>query len=728
VRVRTVGTTLGIDLGTTHTVALLAGPDRPARPLLFDSSPLLASAVFAAEDGRLLVGRDAERRARLAPERFEPNPKRRIDEGRVLLGTSEYPVVDLLAAVLGRVGAEAVRVAGGPSDTVLTYPATWAGPRRQILTQAAEGAGLGRPVLVPEPVAAAVYFTTVLGHTLAPGEALAVYDFGAGTFDTGVVRRQADGWQVLAADGLDTVGGADLDAAVVDWVGRQLAPGDPARWGRLARPGTGDDRRHLLLLQQEARVAKEQLSRESTAMIRVPLFDVDLPLTREEFERLARPLLDQTVTLTAATMFRAGLRHDEIAGLFLVGGSSRIPLAATLLHQRLHIAPTVIEQPELVVAQGSVLMATEGTPVEPTSGGPAPAPPGSPGPVTDPAGSPVPSAPSERPRPSPVAGRARRPAAILVAVLLALPLIVYGIGKIADGGTGRDNGNGTGTSPGADGDPAQKVDAPPGGQAVNLDRTVWYRGLRLAFTRAVFTPPRSEGGRGQLTVTVAIENLSVQSFNQSLKATYSSSRQQHTTGFLDDVTVPAKGRSPGSFTFEPTADAVGDLRTGVINVGEDESVKAVVPLDPGGTATTLEPVPLVSGITKTVGNLRFGPATCVLRADIVDFNEVYSHREAKDGFRLVTCQLTVALAGGTRARVGKENFRLKQPDGETIAPDEYPYGTVESGESLLDKWLFFTVRYPARPGGYVLQMLYLGPGGGDSPSPANTVEIPLTPA
>jgi molecular chaperone DnaK (HSP70) len=100
---------LGIDLGTSNTVAMLRWPDGRIKPLLFDSSPLLPSAVFADTDGRLIVGRDALHHARFAPANLEPNPKRRIDDGAVLLGGAEVGVGALIAAVLTRVAAEATR-------------------------------------------------------------------------------------------------------------------------------------------------------------------------------------------------------------------------------------------------------------------------------------------------------------------------------------------------------------------------------------------------------------------------------------------------------------------------------------------------------------------------------------------------------------------------------------------------------------------------------------------
>ncbi|MEV6927766.1 Hsp70 family protein, partial [Dactylosporangium sp. NPDC051485] len=80
---------LGVDLGTSHTVAVLARPGARVDALLFDSSPLLPSAVYADRSGALLTGRDAERSARLDPSAFEPHPKRRIDEGALLLGGRE---------------------------------------------------------------------------------------------------------------------------------------------------------------------------------------------------------------------------------------------------------------------------------------------------------------------------------------------------------------------------------------------------------------------------------------------------------------------------------------------------------------------------------------------------------------------------------------------------------------------------------------------------------------
>jgi molecular chaperone DnaK len=340
---------LGVDFGTSNTVAVARWPDGRARPLLVDGSPLLPSAVYAEPDGTLVVGRDAVHSSRLDPARFEPNPKRRIDDGLVLLGDRELPVEDLIAAVLARV-AEEWRRAVGPveGDVTLTCPATWGAARRTLLAEAARRAGLGNARLVAEPVAAATYFADVLGRDVPIGSVVVVHDFGAGTFDASVVARTSSGFEVMAVDGRDDIGGLDVDAAIIE----HLRTDD---WQRIFQPSTIEERRAQRQLWDEARMAKERLSRNQTADFVVPLLGSEVHLTRDELERVARPVLDQTVRVTKGLLDWADLPPGRLAGVFLVGGASRIPLVATLLHRELDEAPVVIEQPELVVAEGSIL-------------------------------------------------------------------------------------------------------------------------------------------------------------------------------------------------------------------------------------------------------------------------------------------------------------------------------------------------------------------------------------
>lgn len=356
------GYRVGIDFGTSNTAAVLAFPDGRVRPLLFDGSPLLPSAVFADPVAGLLVGRDATHAARSRPDRFEPHPKRCVDDGTVLLGGRPVPVPEMIQAVSRRVAGEAARVAGGPvSRAVFTCPAGWGAARREVLLAAAR-AEFGEVALVAEPVAAATYFVDVVAHERVPvGASVMVYDLGAGTFDASVVRRTADGFEVLAAEGLADVGGLDIDAAVFAALGRTYGERDPAAWARLAGPADRADQRAARALWEDVRAGKEMLSRVPRTTVHVPVFDDDAPLGREEVEELAGPVLERTVALSGRVLAAAGVAPGELAGLFLVGGSSRMPLAGMLLHRHLGVAPTVVEQPELVVAEGSLRARPAGT-------------------------------------------------------------------------------------------------------------------------------------------------------------------------------------------------------------------------------------------------------------------------------------------------------------------------------------------------------------------------------
>ncbi|GAA3207091.1 Hsp70 family protein [Dactylosporangium siamense] len=384
------GFRLGVDFGTSTTIAMLRRPDGRVQPLLFDGSPLLSSAVLLGPDGRLHTGRDAAHLARSAPERLEPNPKRRVDDTSVLLGDREIGVRELVAAVLQRVAIEAARVAGPVTAVTLTHPANWGTGRRAVLVEAARQAGFADVDLVAEPVAAATYLAETRGAQLPFGACVVVYDLGAGTCDVTVLRRAAQGFEPVASDGLNDVGGLDVDATVVAFL--------QATYGTLWTDAT--TRRQLW---EDVRSAKEMLSRASGTVVMVPALGKEVPLGREQLEGLARPVLRQTISMTRALLTEAAVPPSAIAGLFLVGGSSRIPLVATMLHESIGIAPVVAEQPELVVAEGALYATgTPPQPAPPVSGPPtySPASPQSPYGPTAPS-SPVPGGfPAGRPQPT----------------------------------------------------------------------------------------------------------------------------------------------------------------------------------------------------------------------------------------------------------------------------------------------------------------------------------------
>ncbi|MEH1056475.1 hsp70 family protein [Micromonospora sp. CPCC 206171] len=413
------GFALGVDLGTSNTVAVLRWPDERTRPLLVDGQPILPSGVYADADGRLHVGRDAQRLAQADPAGYEPNPKRRVDEPTVSLGGRAYRPAELLAATLRAVAESAVAAAGFLPPAVVTYPAAWEAPRRQVLHEALALAGwptaaehtMSGPIppgtrLLREPVAAARYYTDVLRRPVPVGGAVAVFDFGGGTLDVAVVRNEgADPWgdsgfTVISTGGVADLGGLDLDAALVARLGELVADADPARWARLTAPETATQWRDRQQLWDNVRGAKEMLSRAIVAPVAVPGVETAARLDRADLERLATPLLARAVPETREVIAAAGLTPERLAGLFLVGGSSRIPLVARMLHAELGIAPTVLEQPELPVAEGALT----DLPMPRAQSRPAPVAAGAPGhPPAAAPGAPGQAAPHGRP------GRAATP-------------------------------------------------------------------------------------------------------------------------------------------------------------------------------------------------------------------------------------------------------------------------------------------------------------------------------
>ncbi|MEV6902038.1 type VII secretion-associated protein [Amycolatopsis sp. NPDC051372] len=366
---------VAVDFGTTSTCVVASVNGREPQVVVIDGQPLMSSAVFAAADGTLFVGQEAERQAAVDPSRYEPNPKRRIDEGDLLLGDSVLRVTDVVHAVLGRAVAEARRIAGDAEVDllVLTHPADWGAIRTRLLRQAA--GGLAREVaLVPEPVAAAVYHAATFapvaqpdGRTVEfsgrPGEALAVLDLGAGTVDVSVVRRLPEagrgpgargGFQVLATRGDPSFGGADIDQALLEHIGSLVSGADPDAWQQLVTGRELADRRRRRVLRQDVRGAKETLSRHTYTDVPMPPPFADAHVTREDLEKLIAAPLGRTVELTSAAIADAGLRPKQLTAIFLVGGSSRIPMISRLVHERTGVVPTSLDQPETVVARGAL--------------------------------------------------------------------------------------------------------------------------------------------------------------------------------------------------------------------------------------------------------------------------------------------------------------------------------------------------------------------------------------
>nr|WP_208406981.1 type VII secretion-associated protein [Amycolatopsis granulosa] len=360
---------VAVDFGTSSTCVVAALNGRPPQVVVVDGQPLMSSAVYAAPDGTVFVGQEADRQAAMDPSRYEPNPKRRIDEGELLLGDRVLRVTDVVRTVLGRAVAEARRLASNAEVDllVLTHPAEWGAVRTRLLRQAASG--LAREVtLVPEPVAAAVFHAATFAPeeinsdrtveiSTRPGATLAVLDLGGGTVDVSVVSRVSGnrGFQVLATRGDPSFGGADVDQLLLEHVGGLVSSVDQSAWRQLVEGRELTDRRRRRVLRQDVRGAKETLSRHAYTDVPMPPPFADAHVTREDLERLVAAPLGRAVELTCAAIEDAGLRPKQLTAIFLVGGSSRIPMISRLIHERTGVVPTTLDQPETVVARGALL-------------------------------------------------------------------------------------------------------------------------------------------------------------------------------------------------------------------------------------------------------------------------------------------------------------------------------------------------------------------------------------
>ena len=365
-----MGWSLGIDFGTTFTTTAMAVDDRIVF-LEIDGSRYLPSMVCVDADGEFLVGREAVNEAACSPARAERLPKRAMATAEhVRLGGRTLSTVDLVAAVLRHVAEEATKQRGdSPVRVVLTHPARWlaGGVELERLARAASSAGLEAPDFVAEPVAAAHHYVR-WGAALPPGSSVAVYDLGGGTFDTAVLRRNGNGFELAGPPGGDAdLGGEDLDVVLMELLAGHAEASDPQQWARLWEDSGNDGHRDRLLLRGEITKAKESLSHRTAVDIYVPGFDEELRITRREYEEAIDALLERTVAELVDTVTRAGETPTSLTAVYLTGGSSRTPHITTLLNNVLGMLPTIEDDPKAVVAQGALEATSRPAPHRPES-------------------------------------------------------------------------------------------------------------------------------------------------------------------------------------------------------------------------------------------------------------------------------------------------------------------------------------------------------------------------
>ncbi|MBO4210303.1 Hsp70 family protein [Micromonospora echinofusca] len=245
-------------------------------------------------------------------------------------------VVDLVAATLRRVAGEATRVAGGPvADVRLVVPAGWGPRRRTWLRQAAHRAGLGQPRLVEAPVAVAEHLLAT-GAQMPVGSYLVMCDAGGG-FEVTVLRRGPAGVEVLSTLTDPDAGGLGVDDALAGL----LLPAD----GSITTAGGWP-------VVASIRAGKESLSDHAAVTVPVP-GGPPVVVSGLMVEQTARPVWERAGKLAVEAVAAAEISTDQVTGVYLVGGSARMPATGQVLGEHLGVVPVVLPDPQTAAARGA---------------------------------------------------------------------------------------------------------------------------------------------------------------------------------------------------------------------------------------------------------------------------------------------------------------------------------------------------------------------------------------
>jgi len=342
----------GIDLGTTYScVSRIDDQGKPAivRNTLGDE--LTPSVVYFESRHHSTVGREAKNAALAYPELAVSHVKREMGKSGVEFefhGRSFTP--ESISALILKDLAKSVETGIGKvvENVVITVPAYFGLAEREATRLAGKIAGLNVVNVVPEPVAAALYYD-VLHPEL--DQTVLVFDLGGGTFDTTVIRLTGQDITVVCTDGDHELGGADWD----DRVARYLCD-------RFTAKHPGSDAQYSEILQEAALAAEDIKKALTSRQVRTHAmafgtWRAQVGLTREDFEGITADLLERTAMITERTVREARSRGiDRFDEVLLVGGSTRMPAVAAMLRQRFGFKPKVHE-PDLAVAKGAALFA-----------------------------------------------------------------------------------------------------------------------------------------------------------------------------------------------------------------------------------------------------------------------------------------------------------------------------------------------------------------------------------
>ncbi len=370
---------IGIDLGTTNSVAAVMEGGEPVVIPSAEGGRLFPSVVAIDKNGQLLVGQVAKRQAVVNSEntifsikRFmgrkfddpEVQRARKIvpykitkapnGDVRVVMGGKEYSPPEISAMILQKIKADAEAYLGEKiTQAVITVPAYFNDSQRQATKDAGRIAGLEVLRIINEPTASSLAY----GLDRKKDETIAVYDLGGGTFDISILDVGDGVFEVRATNGDTYLGGDDFDQRIIDWIAEEF----------LKQEGIDlrQDKPALQRLKEAAENAKKELSTKLETEINLPYITADasgpkhlvMTLTRAKLEQLTEDLIQRTLEPCRQALKDAGLTPKDIDEVILVGGMTRMPAVQRAVAEFFGKEPHKGVNPDEVVGLGAAIQA-----------------------------------------------------------------------------------------------------------------------------------------------------------------------------------------------------------------------------------------------------------------------------------------------------------------------------------------------------------------------------------
>lgn len=343
---------IGIDLGTTNSVVAIIEDGKP-KVLENPNGKRTTPSVVAFKNGEIIIGEIAKRQLETNPDAIA-SVKRLMGTNKTIKANGkEYKPEEISAMILTYLKEYAEKKVGAKiSKAVITVPAYFDNAEREATKTAGKIAGLDVLRIINEPTAAALSFG--LEKTDKDLKVL-VYDLGGGTFDVSVLELSEGTFEVLSTSGDNNLGGDDWDNVIVKWMVEKIKSTESFDIEK--------DKMAMSRLKEEAERAKIQLSGSDVAKIMLPFLaitpkgplNVELDLTRSEFEKMTASLVDRTRKPIMDALKEAKLEAKDLDEILLVGGSTRIPAVQKMVELTTGKKSNNSINPDEVVAIGAAV-------------------------------------------------------------------------------------------------------------------------------------------------------------------------------------------------------------------------------------------------------------------------------------------------------------------------------------------------------------------------------------